>query len=132
MPTYEYACKSCGEHVEAVQSFTDAPLTECPTCDGPLRKVFGTPGIVLKGSGFYKTDSRAANGKARGDRAKSADGTTSESAQGSSTNEGASTGSGDAGPDTASKAGSTSAGSNAAANGHGSSSEPSKSGASTS
>ena len=61
MPTYEYACKSCGEHVEVVQSFRDEPLTECPACGGPLRKVFGAVGIVLKGSGFYKTDSRAAS-----------------------------------------------------------------------
>jgi putative FmdB family regulatory protein len=59
MPTYEYACKSCGEHVEVVQSFRDDPLTECPACGGPLRKVFAPVGIVLKGSGFYKTDSRA-------------------------------------------------------------------------
>lgn len=58
MPTYEYACKSCGEHTEAVQSFTDPPLTECPRCGGPLRKVFGNVGITFKGSGFYKTDSR--------------------------------------------------------------------------
>jgi putative FmdB family regulatory protein len=61
MPTYEYACKSCGEHVEVVQSFRDEPLSECPACGGPLRKVFGNVGIVLKGSGFYKTDSRAAS-----------------------------------------------------------------------
>lgn len=64
MPTYEYACRSCGHHLEAVQSFTDEPLATCPDCGGQLRKVFGTPGIVLKGSGFYKNDSRAAkNGK---------------------------------------------------------------------
>jgi putative FmdB family regulatory protein len=62
MPTYEYACKECGEHVEVVQSFKDEPLTECPHCGGPLRKVFAPVGIVLKGSGFYKTDSRAAAG----------------------------------------------------------------------
>jgi putative FmdB family regulatory protein len=60
MPTYEYACKSCDEHVEVVQSFKDDPLTECPACGGPLRKVFGSIGISFKGSGFYKTDSRKA------------------------------------------------------------------------
>ena len=60
MPTYEYRCKSCGEHLEVVQSFTDDPLTECPACGGPLRKVFGNIGIAFKGSGFYKTDSRTA------------------------------------------------------------------------
>ncbi len=58
MPTYEYACKSCGEHLEVVQSFHDDPLELCPSCDGPLRKVFSGVGIVFKGSGFYKTDSR--------------------------------------------------------------------------
>lgn len=58
MPTYEYACKNCGEHLEVVQSFTDDPLTVCPSCEGPLRKVFGAIGITFKGDGFYKTDSR--------------------------------------------------------------------------
>ena len=59
MPTYEYACKKCGEHVEVVQSFSDDPLTTCPNCGAKqLRKVFGTVGIVFKGNGFYKTDSR--------------------------------------------------------------------------
>ncbi len=58
MPTYQYACTSCGENVEVVQSFTDEPLTECPTCGGRLRKVFSPVGVVFKGSGFYKTDSR--------------------------------------------------------------------------
>jgi putative FmdB family regulatory protein len=58
LPTYEYACKKCGEHLEVVQSFKDEPLTKCPSCKGQLRKVFGNVGIVFKGSGFYKTDSR--------------------------------------------------------------------------
>lgn len=62
MPTYEYACKSCGEHLEVVQSFKDEPLTTCPQCEGELRKVFGAIGIAFKGSGFYKTDSRPAAG----------------------------------------------------------------------
>ena len=59
MPTYEYACKDCGEHLEVVQSFRDEPLQECPKCGGKLRKVFGNIGIAFKGSGFYKTDSRS-------------------------------------------------------------------------
>jgi len=59
MPTYEYACRHCGEHLEVVQSFSDDALTECPACGGSLRKVFGSVGIVFKGSGFYKTDSRS-------------------------------------------------------------------------
>src|ERR1700722_5031522 len=58
MPTYEYACTSCGEHIDVVQSFRDDPLTTCPACGGPLRKVFSSIGVVFKGSGFYKTDSR--------------------------------------------------------------------------
>ncbi len=59
MPKYEYACKSCGEHLEVVQSFTDAPLSECPGCGGDLRKVFSVPAITFKGSGFYRTDNRS-------------------------------------------------------------------------
>jgi putative FmdB family regulatory protein len=58
MPTYEYRCRDCGEPLEVVQSFHDAPLEVCPTCGGSLRKVFGAVGISFKGSGFYKTDSR--------------------------------------------------------------------------
>jgi putative FmdB family regulatory protein len=58
LPTYEYACTACGHRLEAVQKFTDDPLTECPECGAALRKVYGAVGIVLKGSGFYKTDNR--------------------------------------------------------------------------
>lgn len=66
MPTYEYACNACGKHIEVSQSFSDPALTVCPSCGGSLRKVFGSIGIVLKGSGFYKTDSRASsNGKGK-------------------------------------------------------------------
>ncbi len=64
MPTYEYACAECGERLEAVQKFSDDPLTLCPACGGKLRKLFSPVGIVFKGSGFYRNDSRvaAANG----------------------------------------------------------------------
>ena len=58
MPTYQYTCTDCGEPVEAVQKFTDDPLTICAACGGRLRKVFSPVGIVFKGSGFYRTDSR--------------------------------------------------------------------------
>ena len=58
MPTYQYACTACGEELEAVQSFSEASLTECPACGGVLRKVFSAVGVVFKGSGFYKNDSR--------------------------------------------------------------------------
>ncbi|MEV6629713.1 FmdB family zinc ribbon protein [Actinoplanes sp. NPDC051470] len=60
MPTYQYACTECGEHLEMVQSFSDEPLTVCPACQGRLRKVFNSVGVVFKGSGFYRNDSRKA------------------------------------------------------------------------
>jgi putative FmdB family regulatory protein len=59
MPTYEYRCKDCGEHLEVVQSFRDDALTDCPRCSGALKKVFQPIGIAFKGTGFYKTDSRS-------------------------------------------------------------------------
>ena len=62
MPTYQYTCTDCGEPVEAVQKFTDEPLTVCAACGGKLRKVFSPVGIVFKGSGFYRTDSRKGSG----------------------------------------------------------------------
>jgi len=58
VPTYQYACTACGHQLEAVQSFADEPLTECPACEGRLRKLFSSVGVVFKGSGFYRTDSR--------------------------------------------------------------------------
>jgi putative FmdB family regulatory protein len=64
MPTYEYACTECGKHIEVVQSMSDAPLDTCAICGGKLRKVFSPIGIVFKGSGFYRTDSRGKPAKA--------------------------------------------------------------------
>jgi putative FmdB family regulatory protein len=87
VPTYQYACTACGHRFEAVQAFTDATLTECPECAGRLRKVFSSVGIVFKGSGFYRTDSRSGEGK-------SASATSSESAK----KDGSSGGSGGSGP----------------------------------
>ncbi|RNL62407.1 FmdB family transcriptional regulator [Nocardioides marmoriginsengisoli] len=58
MPTYQYSCTDCGHFFEAVQSFSDDSLTVCPECDGKLRKVFNAVGVVFKGSGFYRNDSR--------------------------------------------------------------------------
>lgn len=81
MPTYEYACKSCGEHLEVAQSFKDATLTECPACGGTLRKVFQPIGIAFKGSGFYKNDSRAASSKSAG--SKSSEGSKAAASSGS-------------------------------------------------
>jgi len=71
VPTYQYACTACGHQLEAVQSFADEPLTECPACEGRLRKLFSSVGVVFKGSGFYRTDSRSG--------AKAAESTSSES-----------------------------------------------------
>ena len=76
MPTYEYRCKSCGHELEAVQSFTDDSLTECPACGGLLRKVFGSIGITFKGSGFYKTDSRSGSKTSSSTKSDSGDGAT--------------------------------------------------------
>lgn len=60
MPTYSYACTECDNKFDVVQSFTDDSMTACPSCEGRLRKLFGKVGVVFKGSGFYRTDSREA------------------------------------------------------------------------
>ena len=67
MPTYEYACMDCGTHVEVFQHFSDDPLTTCGNCGGRLRKVFHPAGILFKGSGFYKTDSRTGSRSSKTD-----------------------------------------------------------------
>jgi putative FmdB family regulatory protein len=77
MPTYAYACKDCGHRFDAVQSFADAALTECPECGGTLRKQFGTVGVTFNGSGFYRTDSRASSGSSSGSTAGSTGGAAS-------------------------------------------------------
>lgn len=66
MPTYQYACTDCGHELEAVQSFSDDALTTCPECGGGLRKLFGNVGVVFKGSGFYRNDSRSSKSAASG------------------------------------------------------------------
>jgi putative FmdB family regulatory protein len=89
VPTYEYACTNPeGKHeFEVVQSFSDAPVSECPVCGSPVRKVYGSVGVVFKGSGFYRTDSRAASraadGGTRGKESKKAD--SASSSDGAST-----------------------------------------------
>jgi putative FmdB family regulatory protein len=70
MPTYEYACTSCGERTETKQSFHDAPLEECPHCGGRLRKLYSPVGIVFKGSGFYSTDSRKSGAPSKDEKPK--------------------------------------------------------------
>ncbi|EPJ35270.1 hypothetical protein STAFG_7667 [Streptomyces afghaniensis 772] len=87
MPTYQYQCTECGEGLEAVQKFTDDALTECPSCKGRLKKVFSAVGIVFKGSGFYRNDSR-------GSSSSSAPASKSSSSSSSSSDSGSSSGSG--------------------------------------
>jgi putative FmdB family regulatory protein len=86
VPTYEYACAECGERLEAVQKFSDDPLTVCPACGGRLRKVFSPVGIVFKGSGFYRTDSRVS---AKGAKEKQLNGSSSDSSSASEKSAGA-------------------------------------------
>jgi putative FmdB family regulatory protein len=74
VPTYEYRCEHCDENFDVVQSFHDNPLQSCPTCGSPVRKVFGNVGIVFKGSGFYKTDSREKRDKKVGPAAEKGNG----------------------------------------------------------
>ena len=93
MPTYQYTCTDCGEPVEAVQKFTDAPLTVCAACGGRLRKVFSPVGIVFKGSGFYRTDSR--NGSSASAPAKEKEKASSDSSSSSESSTSSSNGSAD-------------------------------------
>ena len=84
LPTYEYRCDSCQKNFDVVQSFHDDPVTACPTCGSQVRKVFGNVGIVFKGSGFYKTDSRPSAAKAPAGDAAAAGSSGSESSGGES------------------------------------------------
>ncbi len=122
MPTYQYACTACDERLEVVQKFTDDPLTVCTSCNGKLRKVYSAVGIVFKGSGFYRTDSRngsvpaGANGKSADSSAGSSAAGEGQGAPGSPEKAGpgdAKPGSGDAKP--AKKAETASTGSSSAA-----------------
>lgn len=102
MPRYDYACTACDHRFEAVQSFSDAPLTECPGCGGRLRKLISPVGVVFKGSGFYRNDSRP-----KETAAASGDGGSAKSASKADSNSGGSAGGSDATP--ATKTDSTSA-----------------------
>lgn len=95
MPTYEYVCRSCAQHLEVVQRFDDAALTECPSCQGALRKVFGNIGIAFKGSGFYKNDSRSTPKSGKGAGSKHGDGAKSDGGDGAKEAPSSSSGSGD-------------------------------------
>ncbi|GAA1851406.1 FmdB family zinc ribbon protein [Microbacterium koreense] len=89
MPTYAYACKDCDHRFDAVQSFADPSLTECPVCEGALRKQYGSIGVTFNGSGFYRTDSRASGEKSGSTGSKSGEKSSSDSS-GSSGGSGAS------------------------------------------
>ncbi|BAJ75767.1 uncharacterized protein conserved in bacteria [Microbacterium testaceum StLB037] len=89
MPTYSYACKQCGHRFDAVQSFSDAALTECPECGGDLRKQYGSIGVTFNGSGFYRTDSRGSSSGSSSSGSTS--GSTSASGGGSSSTSSSST-----------------------------------------
>lgn len=66
MPTYEYQCKTCGQHFDRVQRFTDDPITECPNCGGVVRRVIHPAGVIFKGAGWYITDNRKGSGDSAG------------------------------------------------------------------
>ncbi|TIC79096.1 FmdB family zinc ribbon protein [Nocardioides sp. GY 10127] len=115
MPTYQYACTECGHGFEIVQKFSDASLTECPECHGKLRKVYNAVGVVFKGSGFYKTDSRSGSGSGP-----------SSSSSSSATSTGSSSGSSDSGSSsTSSSTSSTSSTSSSSSSGSSTSSSAS-------
>ena len=84
MPTYQYACTDCGDRTEVVQKFTDDPLSVCTACGGKLRKVFSPVGIVFKGSGFYRTDSRNGSVSAESSKDKASNGSGKSSGEGGS------------------------------------------------
>ncbi|MGA1826824.1 MAG: FmdB family zinc ribbon protein [Microbacterium sp.] len=102
MPTYAYACKQCGHRFDAVQSFAEPTLTECPECGGELRKEYGSIGVTFNGSGFYRTDSRAAEKKAS-DSSSSSSGSSSSSSGSSSSSSSGSQGGGSSAPAASSK-----------------------------
>ncbi|MEU9351563.1 FmdB family zinc ribbon protein [Streptomyces griseoloalbus] len=99
MPTYQYQCTECGEGLEAVQKFTDDALTECPNCQGRLKKVFSAVGIVFKGSGFYRNDSRGSSSSSSPASSKSSgsSSTSSSASSSSSSDSGSSSSTGSSG-----------------------------------
>jgi putative FmdB family regulatory protein len=92
VPTYQYACTECGHAFEQFQSFTDDALTVCPECEGRLRKVFNAVGVVFKGSGFYRNDSRTGADKVG---SSSSNGSSNGSSESSSSEKSSDKGSGD-------------------------------------
>lgn len=87
MPTYSYACTECDNRFDAVQAFTDDALTTCPQCSGRLRKLFNSVGVVFKGSGFYRTDSRESTKSTSGAKSDSSTGSDKSSSEKSSSSD---------------------------------------------
>lgn len=123
MPTYQYRCLDCANELEVVQKFTDDALTDCPDCDGTLRKVYSAVGVVFKGSGFYRNDSRSdssAGGRSSGTgTAGSGDSGSQSSTASSSGDGGSSSGAGTATSGTSSASSSTSGSSGSGSSGGG-------------
>ena len=120
MPTHQYTCTECGEPLEVVQSFSDDALTECPSCGGKLRKLYNAVGIVFKGSGFYRTDSRSGSSSSvtpassdSGSGGSSSSGTGGSSTQGGTSTQGGSSDSGSGGSGSSGSGSSGSSGSSA-------------------
>ncbi|MFE7031611.1 FmdB family zinc ribbon protein [Streptomyces sp. NPDC057621] len=114
MPTYQYQCTECGEGLEAVQKFTDDALTVCPNCDGRLKKVYSAVGIVFKGSGFYRNDSRGSSSSSSPASASKSSGSSSDSKPSSSSDSKSSSSSDSKSSSSKSSSTSSSSGSNAA------------------
>ncbi|MGO1166664.1 MAG: FmdB family zinc ribbon protein [Janibacter sp.] len=109
MPTYAYACTQCGHQFDVVQSFSDDSLTTCPECSGALRKQYGAVGVVFKGGGFYRNDSRAADGKSGSSSEKTSESSSSSTSDsGSSSTAGSSSSSSDGSSSTSTTASSAS------------------------
>lgn len=87
MPTYSYACTECDNRFDAVQAFSDDALTTCPKCSGKLRKLFGSVGVVFKGSGFYRTDNRDSGKSSSNGSSKSSESSSSSSSEKSSSSD---------------------------------------------
>ncbi|MCF0081113.1 FmdB family zinc ribbon protein [Streptomyces lomondensis] len=104
MPTYQYQCTECGEGLEAVQKFTDDALTECPSCEGRLKKVFSAVGIVFKGSGFYRNDSRGSSSSSAPASSSKSSSSSSSSDSGSSSSSSSSSSAGSSSTSTSSTA----------------------------
>ncbi|GLW17624.1 FmdB family zinc ribbon protein [Streptomyces kronopolitis] len=116
MPTYQYQCTECGEGLEAVQKFSDDALTECPSCNGRLKKVFSAVGIVFKGSGFYRNDSRGSSSSSSPAKTSGASGSSSSSdSSGSSSSSSGGSDTKAAAPAAASSSSGSSSGSSSAA-----------------